>query len=194
MIKSQTNLSFHFLFSTVFGLGKTNKYFSILSASIIAIPLSYCILFISTQLLSNTAFDEALYGLLLALFILSSITALAIYCSGIYSKQIKIKDPKEVVIDEVLGQAFSMILTVPFTFPIIFFSNLYRKFQISDNFILFVALSLNIILFRFFDSTKPWPINLLEKMKGGFGIILDDIAAGFFAAVIYYLLLFAAIN
>ena len=194
MTNSKKQSNFHFLFSTVFGLGKTNKCFSILSASIIAIPLSYIILFSSTKLLSTTKFDVALYGFFLAILILAGLTALAIYSSGIYSKQIKIKDPNEVIIDEVLGQSVSIILTVPFTFPIIIFSNLYQKFQISDNFILIVALILNIVLFRLFDSFKPWPINAFEKLKGGFGIVLDDIAAGFFAAVIYYVLLFTAIN
>lgn len=41
------------------------------------------------------------------------------------------------------------------------------------------------VLFRLFDIIKPWPIGLLDKhMKGGFGIMVDDIVAGLFAFVI----------
>lgn len=34
------------------------------------------------------------------------------------------------------------------------------------------------VLFRFFDIIKPWPISLLERISGGLGVMLDDIAAG----------------
>ena len=41
------------------------------------------------------------------------------------------------------------------------------------------------VLFRFFDIVKPWPIGWLDKkMQGGIGIMIDDIVAGIFAAVI----------
>ncbi|WP_305417247.1 phosphatidylglycerophosphatase A [Photobacterium leiognathi] len=40
------------------------------------------------------------------------------------------------------------------------------------------------ILFRFFDMVKPWPISWLDKyVKGGFGIMVDDILAGFMAMI-----------
>ncbi len=41
------------------------------------------------------------------------------------------------------------------------------------------------VLFRFFDIIKPWPIKWLDKkVKGGFGIMVDDLIAGVFAAII----------
>ena len=52
---------------------------------------------------------------------------------------------------------------------------------------------LGFVLFRCFDILKPWPICLAdEKLRGGFGIMLDDIIAGFFSLIclqlIHYLL------
>lgn len=40
------------------------------------------------------------------------------------------------------------------------------------------------VLFRFFDIIKPWPIRWLDrKVDGGFGIMIDDVLAGIFAAL-----------
>ena len=39
-----------------------------------------------------------------------------------------------------------------------------------------------LILFRIFDIAKPWPVNKLDEMKNGIGILLDDVAAGLMAA------------
>lgn len=44
---------------------------------------------------------------------------------------------------------------------------------------------LGFVLFRFFDIVKPWPISLLDrKVPGGFGIMLDDLAAGLAALAV----------
>jgi phosphatidylglycerophosphatase A len=41
------------------------------------------------------------------------------------------------------------------------------------------------VLFRLFDIVKPWPIRWLDKhVHGGFGIMLDDLLAGLFAAAV----------
>ena len=46
------------------------------------------------------------------------------------------------------------------------------------------------ILFRLFDIWKPWPIRRLDRsVSGGLGIMLDDIVAGIFAAVILQLII-----
>lgn len=45
------------------------------------------------------------------------------------------------------------------------------------------------LLFRFFDIFKPWPIRLLDrKIKGGFGIMIDDVAAALFTIVLLFVL------
>jgi phosphatidylglycerophosphatase A len=49
-----------------------------------------------------------------------------------------------------------------------------------------ILLVLGFIFFRLFDIVKPYPIRKLEKVPLGFGIILDDLAAGFYASLILY--------
>ncbi len=66
------------------------------------------------------------------------------------------KDPGFVVIDEVAGQLFALVLSRP-------------NWQHAV-----VAL----LFFRAFDITKPWPIRRLEALPEGMGIMLDDVAAG----------------
>jgi phosphatidylglycerophosphatase A len=194
MIKTNSKLDFHFLFSTFFGLGKTYKPVSIISASLAGIPVSYLILLASSKLLKDTRFDTPLYVLVLALIMLTALTLLAIHSSGVYAKRIKVKDPNEVVIDEVLGQSFSLLLTIPITLALVVFSHLSQKLNISTTTIMISAVVVNIILFRIFDSLKPWPISSIEKLEGGYGIMLDDIAAGFFAAIIYHAILFIILS
>jgi phosphatidylglycerophosphatase A len=47
------------------------------------------------------------------------------------------------------------------------------------------TLLVGFVLFRFFDIIKPWPIRWLDRrVKGGFGIMIDDIIAGLFAWVL----------
>jgi phosphatidylglycerophosphatase A len=49
------------------------------------------------------------------------------------------------------------------------------------------AMICGFVLFRFFDILKPWPIKWADKkVDGGFGIMLDDILAGLFSAIILY--------
>mgnify|MGYP001235750763 FL=1 len=54
----------------------------------------------------------------------------------------------------------------------------------------FIPLSFLIlfVLFRFFDILKPFPINLVDKkIKNGFGIVLDDVIAGIFTTILYFI-------
>ena len=75
------------------------------------------------------------------------------------------KDPSKVVIDEVTGQ-FIALLTVPFLVTPAWW-----------------AIILAFVLFRFFDIVKPYPARKLENIKGGLGIMADDLIAGVYAAV-----------
>jgi phosphatidylglycerophosphatase A len=77
-----------------------------------------------------------------------------------------VKDPQFVVIDEVLGQWITL-LAAPLTWK---------------------TLLAGFILFRGFDIVKPPPIRQLEKLPGGTGIVLDDVAAGLFALAVMQLL------
>ena len=47
------------------------------------------------------------------------------------------------------------------------------------------AIAVGFVLFRLFDVWKPWPIRWLDRrVKGGFGVMIDDVIAGIFAAVV----------
>jgi len=75
------------------------------------------------------------------------------------------KDPGKVVVDEVAGQMIALLpLTVLAVTPL--------------------AVMVSFILFRFFDIVKPYPAGRLESLKGGFGIMCDDLVAGVYAAVL----------
>ncbi|HET6978846.1 MAG TPA: phosphatidylglycerophosphatase A [Pyrinomonadaceae bacterium] len=76
------------------------------------------------------------------------------------------KDPGKVVVDEVAGQLISL-------FPL----TLFAHWSI-------VAVIISFILFRFFDIVKPYPARKLEALKGGFGIMCDDLVAGVYGAAI----------
>jgi phosphatidylglycerophosphatase A len=44
------------------------------------------------------------------------------------------------------------------------------------------SVALGVVLFRLFDQTKPWPARALESVPGGWGVVLDDVAAGVWGA------------
>jgi phosphatidylglycerophosphatase A len=76
------------------------------------------------------------------------------------------KDPQVVVIDEVLGQWLTLAGALRFD-------------------LLTFALAFG--LFRLFDIWKPPPIRLIEKIPGGAGIVLDDMMAGAYGALVLFL-------
>ena len=78
------------------------------------------------------------------------------------------EDPKEVVIDEVVGMMVTMLF-IPLSV---------------------VSLAIGFILFRFFDILKPFYIRRLEKIPGGYGVMLDDLLAGVYANIILHLFLY----
>lgn len=92
---------------------------------------------------------------------------IAVHVSDEAEKIYKKKDAQQIVIDEVLGYVVTMF-AVPIN-PL----NLFLAF----------------VLFRFFDITKIYPINKLQRFHGGFGVVVDDFAAGVYAAIILQILL-----
>ena len=82
------------------------------------------------------------------------------------------EDPRQVVVDELAGQALTFL-------PAAFFI----KAEISTKQILIITL-LSFVFFRLFDIVKPWPIRKLEKLPKGWGILADDLLAGVFAAIV----------
>ena len=98
------------------------------------------------------------------------------------SHHFKEKDPKEIVIDEFFGQSIPFVIVMfIYTMPPTksWTSNL--EFEAYYFFLFF-------ILFRFFDIYKPFPINIIDKkMKNGFGVMLDDIMAGVYTFIVFYI-------
>jgi phosphatidylglycerophosphatase A len=94
-------------------------------------------------------------GLFLLVFIF-----LAVWTSEISRKLLGRDDPREVVIDEAAG-----LLVTLFFLPLSGFN-----------------IILGFFLFRFFDILKPFPIRTIDQtIKGGWGIVLDDLLAGVYA-------------
>ena len=87
------------------------------------------------------------------------------------------KDPKQIVIDEVLGQSMPLILL------------LYLSQTNQINISIEIYYILSFIFFRFFDILKPFPVSYFDKYhKNYFGIIMDDIMAGLYTMVLIYLI------
>jgi len=87
-------------------------------------------------------------------------------------------DPREVVADELAGQAVTF-LAIPFFTPVILTPG-----QIC------IITSGGFLLFRLFDIVKPWSIRKLEKLPKGWGILADDLLAGVFAAFVLLIVIF----
>jgi len=88
--------------------------------------------------------------------------ALGIPAATIAEREAGAGDPGFVVIDEVAGQWIALLFC-PFDW----------KHGL-----------LALFLFRLFDITKPWPVRKLEQLPGGWGIVLDDVAAGLLALAV----------
>jgi phosphatidylglycerophosphatase A len=78
-------------------------------------------------------------------------------------------DASPIVIDEVVGYLVTMAF-VPFSWP---------------------AALLGFLFFRLFDVLKPWPASAFDRVKNGFGVVMDDVAAGVFAWAALQLVLVA---
>ena len=75
-------------------------------------------------------------------------------------------DPKEIVVDELIGQSIPLLIC-------------------GNNFFLII---LSLLLFRLFDISKPWPASYFDlKIKNATGVIMDDIIAGIYTFLIIYL-------
>ena len=114
------------------------------------------------------------------------VTLLIIFIYSFYavSEYIKFnenKDPKEVVIDEFIGQSI----------PIYLYEISHGTVKDTQEAVLFYLYIF--ILFRFFDIKKPFPINFFDKkFKNSFGVIMDDVVAGLY--VVLTLIIFMIIK
>ena len=92
-----------------------------------------------------------------------------------YIQKNKIHDASEIIIDEFLGQLLSLT-------PLLFL----RNFELDLEYF-FELLIFSFLLFRFFDIIKPWPINIIDRSRSSLSIMMDDIVAGLFSAIIIFI-------
>ena len=147
------------LFVTMFGIGRIPKIPGTFG-SLVTVILLY-IFFHILKLSSNMIF------LFLIIIFFFSFIAVAIYIRDNTNK-----DPKEVVIDEFIGQSI----------PIYMYEISHGTEKSYNEAIIFYGACF--ILFRFFDIVKPFPVNFFDKkFKNSFGVIMDDICAGFYVVL-----------
>ena len=105
------------------------------------------------------------FGGVLALQIVAAVVLLiGLKATAVYARAAGVVDPHEAVIDEVAGQCLTLTVVPLAPLPYL----------------------IGFLLFRVFDVAKPFPIRWLErKLPGGYGIMLDDIAAAIYAMVVY---------
>jgi len=147
------------LFVTMFGLGKVPKIpgtFGSL-ATVIILYLFFHVLKISSEVI--------LIGLIV--IFIYSFAAVAFHI-----KDNENKDPKEVIIDEFIGQSI----------PIYLYEISHGTEKLSSEAIIFYSICF--VLFRFFDIAKPFPVSYFDKnFKNSFGVIMDDVCAGFYVVI-----------
>ena len=153
----------NFLFVTLFGIGKIKK----IPGSIASLATTLFLFFLFHIL--NISPNIVLISVIIIFFI-------SLYAVNIFIKDLDNKDPKEIVVDEFIGQSIPLCLyevahNVPKETAEIL------KFY----FIMF-------ILFRIFDITKPFPVSYYEKnFKNSIGVIMDDVCAGLYVVLILVL-------
>ena len=114
------------------------------------------------------------------LFFLVIVTIYAFIAVANYIKSKNNKDPKEVVIDEFIGQSIPICL-----YEIAHSEPTSPARVLTFYFIMF-------ILFRIFDIAKPYPVSYYDKnFKNSFGVIMDDVCAGLYvvAILVFYMII-----
>ncbi len=153
----------NFLFLTLFGIGKFKK-----------IPGSIASL--ATVLFLFFLFHILNFSPNIFLFFLVIIFFVAIYSINIFIKDLTQKDPKEIVIDEFIGQSI----------PISLYEIAHNAPKEIDEVLKFYLIMF--VLFRIFDITKPFPVNYYDKkFKNSFGVVMDDVCAGLYVVAILVL-------
>jgi phosphatidylglycerophosphatase A len=158
----------NFLFVTLFGIGRLKK-----------IPGSYASLV--TTIFLFFLFHILNFSPNIILIALIIIFLIALYAVNIFIQDLDNKDPKEVVIDEFIGQSI----------PICLYEIAHEDIKETSQVLTFYFIMF--ILFRIFDIVKPFPVSYYDKnFKNSFGVIMDDICAGLY--VVAVLVLYMVIN
>ena len=153
----------NYLFVTMIGIGSLSR-----------IPGSIASL--TTTIILFIFFNFFNFSPNLILFFVILIFFVSIYAINKFIKDKDNKDPKEVVIDELIGQSI----------PICLYEVAHRQPKEINE--VLTTYFLMFILFRVFDITKPYPVSYYDKnFKNGFGVIMDDVCAGLYVVGILVL-------
>ena len=153
----------NFLFVTLLGIGKLKK-----------IPGSYASLV--TTILLFVLFHILNFSPNIVLIGVIIVFLFSLYAVNIFIKDLDNKDPKEVVIDEFIGQSIPICL-----YEIAHEAPKETSQVLTSYFIMF-------ILFRIFDIAKPYPVSYYDKnFKNSFGVIMDDVVAGLYVVAVLVL-------
>ena len=160
--------TFNYLFVTCFGIGSFR-----FAPGTIASFITTIFLFSLFHIIKLS--NNFILIVLILIFIYS------FYAVSEYIKNNENKDPKEVVIDEFIGQSI----------PIYLYEIAHGTIKNSQEAALFYLYIF--ILFRYFDIKKPFPVSYFDKkFKNSFGVILDDVVAGLY--VVLTLIIFMIIK
>ena len=150
---------FNSLFVTMLGLGKIKIIPGTFGsfATIIILYILFHVLDVSP--------NAILVGLVL-IFIYS------FFAVASHIKNSENKDPREIIIDEFIGQSI----------PIFLYEVSHGTEKSADEAIIFYSICF--VLFRFFDIRKPFPVSFFDKnFKNSFGVIMDDVCAGLYVVL-----------
>jgi phosphatidylglycerophosphatase A len=192
-----------FLIATWFGIGKI-PFAPGTWGSLFTFPL-----FIAAHYLLAFSSSEAAFKNLFMLCV-TLLYFIGNWATNVYMKRTGRHDPKEVVIDEVVGQIVVFYAAFIAIAPALrIFETLYGTvdapkdasiaavttlFTSPDIIVTYTTIGAPVYLicfalFRLFDIWKPWPIGYCDKnIKGGFGVMFDDLFAAMYAVIVLYVL------
>ena len=149
------------IIATYFGAGMISKAPGTIG-SLATLPLAFVMAYFFGQ-------DGILCAIVISFFI-------GVWAVNKLTKDSDEKDPSKVVIDETAGQLMSFVLVAP-----------YLQGNLSSKAIVVYLLGFG--LFRFFDIIKTGPVKWADtKIKNAWGVMLDDVFAGIFAAIVLMLI------
>ena len=152
-----------YLFVTLFGIGKFKK----IPGSIASLVTTIFLFFLFH--IFNISPNIVLITIIIVFFI-------SLFAIDFIIKDFDNKDPKEIVIDEFIGQSIPICL-----YEIAHEGSKETSQVLTFYFIMFV-------LFRIFDITKPYPVSYYDKnFKNSFGVIMDDVCAGLYVVAVLVL-------
>ncbi len=153
----------NFLFVTLFGIGKIKN----IPGSFASLATTLFLFFLFHIINLNP--NIVLTGIIIVFFI-------SLFSVNYFIKDLENKDPKEVVIDEFIGQSI----------PICLYEIAHEGTKEISQVLIFYFIMF--ILFRIFDISKPYPVSYYDKnFKNSFGVIMDDVCAGLYVVAVLVL-------